>query len=99
VIKSFENTSWRNMVAAGVFLELSRYRPIEAVATVPPLLICVGENDNQAPREIVEDLAARAPECELIVLPGGHFAEDDTEMQRALMAAQTGFLVELFTSE
>lgn len=92
IVDSFRGTSWNNEVSAGVLLELSRYRPVEHAAATAPLLVCIGEDDSLTPRSLVDALVATAPNCELKVLPIGHFGLDDPTEHAALTAVQLDFL-------
>lgn len=96
VVDSFRGTSWNNEVAAGVLLDLSRYRPVSHAATTPPLLVCMGEDDSLTPRDLIDALVADAPDCTLEVLSMGHFGLDGPAAHDALAAVQIDFLDRVF---
>lgn len=69
-----QDPSWKDEVAARVFLSLALYRPGRKASRVRcPLLVCVGENDRVTLPEPAYAAASRAPRGELVRYPIGHF--------------------------
>jgi pimeloyl-ACP methyl ester carboxylesterase len=65
---------WQQAVAARSVLRLGFYRPVRYAPRVKcPLLVVVFDQDNAAPPEPAIHAAERAPQGELVRLPGGHY--------------------------
>lgn len=86
------HTDWLQEVAARSVLRLAAYRPGRAASRIRcPLLVIVCENDKSAYPPAAVTSARRAPNAQLVRLPGGHYAPFlDAHEQAA--AAQIEFL-------
>jgi uncharacterized protein len=83
---------WQQAVAARSTLALASYRPGRDAARVRcPLLVMVCDQDQTALAEPAVAAARRAPQAELVRLPGGHYAPF-TGMHEQAVAAQLTFL-------
>jgi pimeloyl-ACP methyl ester carboxylesterase len=66
---------WQQAAAARSVLGAGSYRPARDAAKVHcPLLVVVCEQDQSVPVEAAVQVARRAPQGELVLLPGGHYA-------------------------
>lgn len=83
---------WRQEVAARSVLRLAAYRPGRAASRIRcPLLVLVCEDDKSAYPPAAIAAARRAPNAELVRLPGGHYAPF-LEAHEQAAAAQIAFL-------
>lgn len=86
-------SSWRNEVAARVFLRVPTYRPVTSASRVRcPLLVCVAEGDLVTPPRSARRAAARALRGELRSFPVGHFEIYLGEPFEEVVEAQSAFL-------
>jgi pimeloyl-ACP methyl ester carboxylesterase len=75
---------WRQAVAAGSALRLGAYRPGRDAARVCcPLLVVTCDEDRSALYGSAVEAARRAPDAELVVLSGGHYAPFMSAHQQA----------------
>ncbi len=83
---------WRQEVAARSALTTTMYRPARHAPQIAcPLLVVAFDNDGVAYAEPAIRAAQRAPQGELVRLPGGHYAALLDQYEPAV-AAQLGFL-------
>jgi fermentation-respiration switch protein FrsA (DUF1100 family) len=83
---------WEQTVAAGSALRMAFYRPGRAAANVAcPLLVVVCEDDTSVLVQPPAGAARRAPQGELVRLPGDHYAPF-MESYDATVAAELAFL-------
>lgn len=85
---------WPQTVAARSVLRLGAYRPGRHAPRIAcPLLVLVCRDDHSALPAAAERAAQRAPQAELVRLPGGHYAPFLAAHEQAV-AAQLRFLRE-----
>ncbi len=86
------HSSWQRSVAARSVLGLCLYRPARYAARVGcPLLVLVCDQDQTAAPALAVRAAGRAPQGELVRLPGGHYAPFLGEHEAAV-EAEVSFL-------
>ncbi len=74
MMERMTSKTWRNEVAPRVLSQLAKYKPSrKANEVLMPLMVCVGKNDKEAPPELVNELAQKAPLGQLKTYPFGHF--------------------------
>jgi pimeloyl-ACP methyl ester carboxylesterase len=74
-VASIATETFRNQVAARIFLGMGIYRPVRSARDVRcPLLLQICEGDVVVPVEPSEEVARLAPRSEVIQYPSGHFA-------------------------
>jgi pimeloyl-ACP methyl ester carboxylesterase len=86
--------SWRNEVAARVFLQVGGYRPVRRAAQVRcPILLQVADLDQTAPPSAAMAAARRAPRAEVRHYPCDHFdVYPGAGWHDAVVAHQVAFL-------
>lgn len=84
---------WPNEVGARIVLRAGFYRPARHAERIAcPLLVVVCDDDVLTPPEPAADAARRAPQGELLRLPGGHYAVYEGSGFDRAIAAEIGFL-------
>jgi dienelactone hydrolase len=72
--KGTEGTLWRNQFAPRIVFSLARYEPAAVIDRLAmPLLVCVGDRDQDIPVDYAQAVVARAPRGQLRRYPGSHF--------------------------
>lgn len=72
--KGTEGTLWRNEFAPRIVFSLARYEPAAVIDRVAmPVLVCVGDQDQDIPVDYAQAVVARAPKGQLRRYPGSHF--------------------------
>ena len=88
-----EGSSWKNEVAARIFLRVVAYRPIVHAPRIQcPLLVCVAKKDYLAPAKSTIQAAKKAPRGELKIYPLKHFEVYVGEAFEQVIADQIEFL-------
>ena len=84
--------SWPRSVAARSVLPLGSYRPgRDAADILCPLLVVVADDDQSALAAPAVDVASRAPQGEVVRVPGGHYASY-LDAHEQVVAAEVDFL-------
>lgn len=92
-IAAMESATWENRVAPRALLEMMRYKPeTSARELAAPLLVCVGEFDNETAESDSSRLAEVAPNGTLRRYPFGHFDFYRPEVREKVLADQREFL-------
>jgi fermentation-respiration switch protein FrsA (DUF1100 family) len=87
------NSLWRNEVAPRGLFGMMRYRPGEAAHRLAmPVLVSIGERDDETPEELSRQIADRAPRGELRRYLGTHFDFYRDPLRKQILADQVGFL-------
>lgn len=90
-----EGSSWDNRCAAGVAMDLLRYRAARSAPRIGcPLLVCVSDNENLMDPAISARAARQAPKGRAIHYPADHFQVYHPPLVDRIVADQTGFLRE-----
>jgi uncharacterized protein len=85
-------STWRNELCGRSLLATS-YRLTRKVRAIRcPILYCITEQDDINPPELGKRAAERAPQGELRLYPGGHFAPFQGEVFEPMVADQVDFL-------
>jgi pimeloyl-ACP methyl ester carboxylesterase len=85
--------SWRNEVAARVFLDLALFRPARLAPRVRcPALFVIGDRDVVTPPAATYRAARRAPAARIYALPVGHFDAYLGDAFEETVAVETAFL-------
>jgi len=72
--KGTEGTLWRNEFAPRMLFSMARYEPAAVIDRVAmPVLVCVGDRDEDIPVDYAKAVVARAPRGQLRRYPGSHF--------------------------
>ena len=84
--------SWRNELAARLFLHPPKYVKGTAERVKAPLLVCVAEHDVEANPRAAADIARAAPRGKVLSYPVGHFDIYEDPWQHRLIDDQARFL-------
>ena len=91
--KGIEGTLWRNEFAPRIVFALARYAPAKVIDRLTmPLLVCVGERDEDIPVDYAQAVVARAPNGVLRRYPGSHFELYYGPLYERVVADQLQFL-------
>ena len=97
-IEVLDGATWRNQVAPRGLLDMMIYRPGRHAHQVgAPLLVCVGEYDQETRGPMTEPLVRDAPRGELRSYPFAHFDIYRPEIRERVLADRVGFLRRAFT--
>ncbi|GHD38699.1 alpha/beta hydrolase [Mycetocola manganoxydans] len=92
-IASLDSPTWRNQAAPRVLFSMMRYHPADSAPFVhAPLLVCAAAGDQEAPVELVSELAARAPRGRQVTYPVSHFEVYSPDTRDRLLRDQVDFL-------
>jgi uncharacterized protein len=93
VAKGTEGTLWRNQFAPRMLFSMARYEPAAVIDRVAmPLLVCVGDRDQDIPVDYAQAVVARAPKGQLRRYPGSHFELYYGPLYEQVVADQLNFL-------
>lgn len=99
-IEVLTSGTWRNEIAPRGLLDMMAYRPGKAAHRVQaPLLVCVGEYDQETQGATTEPLARDAPRGELRTYPFAHFDIYRPEIREQVLRDQVEFLRHAFARE
>jgi uncharacterized protein len=91
--KGTEGTQWRNEFAPRIVFSLARYTPAAVIDRVAmPLLVCLGDQDQDIPVDWAQAVVARAPKGQVRRYPGSHFELYYGPLYEQVVADQIGFL-------
>ena len=93
IAKGTEGTLWRNQFAPRMLFSMARYEPAAVIDRVAmPLLVCVGDRDQDIPVDYARAVVARAPKGQLRRYPGSHFELYYGPLYEQVVADQLNFL-------
>ena len=91
--KGTEGTLWRNQFAPRIVFSLARYEPAAVIDRVAmPLLVCLGDQDQDIPVDWAQAVVARAPKGQVRRYPGSHFELYHGPLYEQVVADQLQFL-------
>jgi uncharacterized protein len=91
--KGTEGTLWRNQFAPRILFRLARYAPAEVMDRLTmPVLVCLGDRDQDIPIDWAQAVVARAPKGQLRRYPGSHFELYHGPLYEQVVADQLEFL-------
>jgi pimeloyl-ACP methyl ester carboxylesterase len=92
-IDGMRSATWRNEVAPRALLAMMRYKPGDHASRVKaPMLVCIGEYDQETQAADASQLAHLAPHGELRTYHHGHFAFYHETVRKEVHADQVAFL-------
>lgn len=91
-IDGMTSPTWRNSVAPRALFAMMRYKPGDhAPRVVAPMLVCIGERDEESLAEVASELAHRAPRGELLTYPWAHFDFYRDDLRSRVIGDQVAF--------
>jgi uncharacterized protein len=91
--KGTEGTLWRNQFAPRIVFSLARYEPAAVIDRLTmPLLVCLGDQDQDIPVDWAQAVVARAPKGQVRRYPGSHFELYYGPLYEQVVADQLQFL-------
>jgi uncharacterized protein len=91
--KGTEGTLWRNQFAPRIVFSLARYEPAAVIDRLTmPLLVCLGDQDQDIPVDWAQAVVARAPKGQVRRYPGSHFELYHGPLYEQVVADQLQFL-------
>lgn len=92
-IDQMQSVQWRNEVAPRVLFEMMRYKPGNmAYQLKMPLLVCIAENDREAPPGLACQIAENAPFGEFKIYLVAHFNFYQPDVRALVIKDQINFL-------
>ena len=91
--KGTQGTLWRNAFAPRMLFSLARYEPAAVINRLAmPVLVCVGDQDQDIPVDYAQAVVAQAPRGVLRRYPGSHFELYYGPLYEQVVADQLQFL-------